>query len=147
MSLSAQFKTDETKESNGVPIRLAPNDDGSVPTFYVSRMGKTNKDYMKALERAIRPVQTRIDRKTLPREESEAILLDVFVKHVLKNWENVELADVTGNADDKGFAPYNPANAKKLFDRLPDLYDDLTQQANEAANFRDAELEDSAKNS
>ena len=43
--LFKQFKTNSTKEVEGVEIEFpeAQNDDGTVPTFVISRMGKSNK--------------------------------------------------------------------------------------------------------
>ena len=40
MSLFDQFETDTAKEIEGVPVKYAPNKDGTVPTFFLSRMGK-----------------------------------------------------------------------------------------------------------
>ncbi len=45
--LFKQFKTNSAKETEGVEIEFpeAQNDDGTVPTFIISRMGKSNKAY------------------------------------------------------------------------------------------------------
>src|SRR5207342_3524584 len=61
--LHAKFKTDRVKEVEGVAIEFsdAPNDDGSIPTFTISRMGKTNRAYSKALEQATRPYRRQIE--------------------------------------------------------------------------------------
>lgn len=146
MSLREQFGTDENKELNGVEVTYGKNDDGTIPTFVVSRMGKANKPYMKALELALRPYRRQIELKQIDNDTAGEVLETVFIKHVLKNWSNVKLADVTGSAKDEGDAPFNLANAKMLFGALPDLFDELNSQANDAANFRDAQLEADAKN-
>lgn len=143
MSLRSQYQTDTKKENDGVEVKLPANEDGTVPTFVVSRMGKANKAYMKALEVAMRPFQ----RRKIDNDTAGEILEVIFVKHVLKGWSNVKLADVTGNPQDKGDATCNEANAKLLFAALPDLFDELNTQASDASNFRDVELEDNAGNS
>ncbi len=147
MSLREQFGTNLSKETEGVEVKYGKNDDGTEPTFIISRMGKSNKGYMKALERALRPHKRAIDLKTMDNEVAGKILEDVFVAHVLKGWSNVMLNDITGKTEDKGKqAPYSREMATALFEVLPDLFDELNSQANDASNFRDAQLEDDAKN-
>jgi len=146
MSLSKQFATDTAKEVEGVVIQFGQNDDGSVPGFHISRMSKANTRYTRALEAATRPYRRQIEMGTLANDVAERVFMGVFVDTVLKGWENVELADVTGNENDTGFAPFNRANALSLFGRLPELYDDLQNQAKSAAMFKEEAQEAEAKN-
>ena len=139
MSLFAQFKTDERKEVEGVPVQYAPNGDGTIPTFFLSRMGKTNKKYTKELNRATKPFSRQLQTDTLPPEQAESIFMGVFVKTVLKGWANVR--DEDGNE-----LAFTVENATALFKKLPDLYDDLTEQAKSAALFREADIEADAGN-
>lgn len=139
MSLFAQFKTDERKETEGVPVQYAPNGDGTIPTFFLSRMGKTNKKYTKELNRATKPFARQLQTDTLPPEQAENIFMGVFVKTVLKGWVNVR--DEDGNE-----LAFTVENATALFKKLPDLYDDLTEQAKSAALFREADIEADAGN-
>ncbi|WBF76921.1 hypothetical protein PSV3_00219 [Septimatrevirus PSV33] len=69
--LFKQFKTNSTKEAEGVEIEFpeAQNDDGSVPTFVISRMGKSNKAYSKALDAASRRRRNRISRSAERRRQ------------------------------------------------------------------------------
>ena len=146
MSLSAQFKTDNDKEVNGVPVTFGENADGSVPTFTVSRMSRTNQRYAKALERASKPYKRQIDNGTFDAVASEKLLMSVFVDSVLTGWDNILLSDVTGNPDDKGFAMFSRENALALFTNLPELYAELSGQANNLSLYRAAELEADAGN-
>lgn len=146
MSLSKQFATDSAKEVEGVVIQFGANEDGSIPGFHISRMSRANSRYTKSLEVATRPYRRQIDLGTLANDVAERVFLGVFVDSVLKGWENVKLSDVTGNANDKGFAEFNRENAVALFERLPELYDDLQNQAKSAAMFKDEEQETEAKN-
>lgn len=146
MSLSKTYATDTTKENEGVKVSMPQNDDGSIPYFIIARTGRANKRYTKALERNMRPVQAQIRTKTLGNEQADTLLMSSFIEGALQSWGNIELADVTGNPEDKGFADFNPENAGKLFTRLPDLFADLTEQANDVALFRSGENEEIAKN-
>ena len=141
MSLYKQFKTNADKEMEGVEIEFneATNDDGSVPTFVISRMGKSNKRYTKALEAATRPYRRQIELGTMKNEVAEEIFLNVFVDTVLKGWKNVR--------DENGAElAFGKQAAVKLFQDLPEVYERLQEEAKQSANFRDLALEDEAKN-
>lgn len=141
MSLYTQFAVDNKKESDGVKIEMfeAENEDGTVPAFFVSRMGKSNKRYSKALESATRPYRRQIQLGTMNNEKAEEIFLEVFCDTVLMRWENV-----TGK-DGKAL-PFNKQNAIGLFKDLPEVYERLQEEAQMSANFRDETVEAEAKN-
>ena len=130
MSLFEQFETDNAKEIEGVPVKYAPNADGTIPTFYLSRMGKANKKYSKALDKATKPYARQMQLGTLAEETAEDLFRGVFVKTVLKGWENVRGKDGLE-------LEFTPENAADLFKKLPDLYDDLQEKARSAALFRE----------
>lgn len=146
MSLTSQFYTDAKKEIEGIEIRLPENDDGTVPTFVLSRMGKQNKRYTKLVEVRIKPHRRAMDLGTMNNEIAEEIINEVFAETVVKGWSNVKLSDVTGNKSDTGDADFSKSNAVALFKRLPELCDYLQKQAQDASNFRDEALEEEAKN-
>ncbi len=141
MSLYKQFATNTEKEIEGIEVQMteAENDDGSIPTFVVSRMGKANKRYSKALEAATRPYRRQIELGTMNNDKAEEIFLGVFVDTVLKGWKNVR--DESG-AD----MPFTKQTATKLFKDLPEVYERLQEEAKLSANFREASLEEEAKN-
>lgn len=141
MSLYKQYKTDETKTTEGVAIKLfeAENENGTIPTFYLARMASTNKAYQKAMEAKTRPYRRQIELNTMSEETAIKINIDVFCDTILKGWENV--SDEAGNA-----LPFNKQNAVKLMTDLPDVLDRLTVEAKNIENFRASSLEDEAKN-
>ena len=141
MSLYKQFATNTDKEIEGIEVQMteAENEDGSIPTFVVSRMGKSNKRYSKALEAATRPYRRQIELGTMNNDKAEEIFLGVFVDTVLKGWKNVR--DESG-AD----MPFTKQTAMKLFKDLPEVYERLQEEAKLSANFREASLEEEAKN-
>lgn len=139
MSLFDQFQTDQTKEIEGVPVKYAPNKDGTIPTFYISRMGKANKRYSKMLDKVTKPYARQLQLGTLDAETADDLFQGVFAKTVLKGWENVR-------GKDGEELQFTPENALMLFKALPDLYEDLTAKAQSAALFRDEANETDAGN-
>lgn len=134
--LFKQYKTNSAKESEGVEIEFpeAQNEDGTIPVFVISRMGKGNKTYSKALEAATRPYRRQVELGTLKNEVAEGLFLGVFVDTILRGWKNVQ-------AEDGIELPYTKDNAIKLLTDLPDVYERLQEEAKLAANFRDFSLE------
>lgn len=139
MSLYNQFGTDTKLETEGADITFAANDDGTIPTFRVARMGGANKRYLAALSRKTRSVTTAIRNGTLSDEQAKKISLEVFIETVLLGWSNIY--DRTGNP-----IPFTQHNANVLFNELPDLYDEIVRQAGSLTTFQTAELEEIAKN-
>lgn len=146
MSLSKQFKTDSEKEQNGVAIAFAPNDDGTVPTFYIARQSSRNTKYARTVEAVTKPYRRQIDTNTLGEKQSQALMMEVFVKSILLGWQNVAKSDISGDTSETGYADFTPDNAKALFERLPELYDSLNEQSKNVALFKDEAMEADAKN-
>jgi hypothetical protein len=148
MGLRNTFKTNSTKETEGVEIPVAVNDHNGKPiTIRVSRMSRSNKRYTKALEEATRPHSAAIANETLDNELGAKLLQEVFVDTVLLGWSNLPKSELTGNNEDTSNLPFTRENALKLFEEMPDLYDNWEAHAKRAANFRDSEREDNAGNS
>lgn len=139
--LHKQFKTNSAKESEGVEIEFpeAQNDDGSIPTFIISRMGKSNKAYSKSLEAATRPYRRQVELGTMKNEVAEGLFMGVFVDTILKGWKNVQ--GENGEA-----IAFSKDAATALLNELPDVYERLQEEAKLSANFRDSALESEAKN-
>ncbi|WLJ71194.1 hypothetical protein [Sphingomonas phage Birtae] len=147
MSLRGTFKTDKTKEVEGVEIPVGMNDHNKLPiTIRISRMSRSNKRYTKALEEATRPHSSAINNETLDNEIGSRILQEVFVDTVLLGWGNLPKSDLTGNDEDTDELPFSRENALALFEELPDLYDDWESRAKKASTFRESERSKSAKN-
>lgn len=137
-SLFKAYKMDTTKEQNGVSITYPANEDGSIPTFIVSRQSKTNQRYAKSLMRETKPYQRLMQLGSMDNDTSDKILRTVFCNSVLIGWENVL------DAENQTIA-FSVENALKLFELLPDLYDDLQRQSNNASLFLESSESD-AKN-
>lgn len=146
MGLSKQFETNANLEVNGVPVTVGDaNPDGSFVTFILARAGKSNKNYQKALTRAAAPFSRQL-RMNIEVPQLEEAYKAVFCDVVLRGWSNVPKADVTGNKEDSGYIEFNKQNAMALFNRLPELYEFLQEQASSASLFLEANREEDAKN-
>lgn len=146
MSLSSNYKTNQEKENKGVRIVKGMNEDGREIAFTLARSGKANKRYTQALERLTKPHARAIQLETLDSKLADAIFMQAFIEGCVLGWENVPMSDVTGNNESTGDAPYSVEYARMLFVNLPDLYSDLTTDANKVALFRDDALEAIAGN-
>lgn len=147
MGLRKNFATDRTLENDGVEIEVDINEHNNQPIkIRVARMSKSNKRYSKRLEEATRPHQSAIANETLDNELGAKILREVFVDSVLLSWSNLPKSELTGDPKDTADLPFNRENALKLFEELPDLYDDWEARSKKVANFREAERTSNAKN-
>ncbi|MFZ1074805.1 MAG: hypothetical protein WAN50_00295 [Minisyncoccia bacterium] len=139
MSLFKQFGTDAAKESEGIDVPFDANEDGSIPTFKIVRMGARNKAFLRAHAKFTKPYQSAIDTNRVDPDTLLKISINVFVEAALKGWSNVQ--DASGNA-----IPFNTDNAVKLFTTLPDLFYDLQRQSLSLAAFQSDETVEEAKN-
>lgn len=146
MSLSSTYKTNQSKEVAGVRVVKGMTEDNREIAFTIGRSGKANKRYTKAMERLAKPHARAIQLETLSPEMAEAINMQGFIEGCLLGWENVPMSDVTGNPESEGDAAFSRQYAQMLFENLPDLYADLTNDASKAALFRDDALEAIAGN-
>lgn len=145
-ALSKLYKTSDTKENEGVRVEVGEAEPGKMTSFVIARAGKSNKRYTKELERATRPYRRSIELETIDPKVADSVYMGVWIETCLLGWENVPAADVTGNEADTGYAPFNPANARKLFENLPELFEDLNERSKKVSLFRDEQREGDAGN-
>lgn len=146
MSMYKQFKTDGDLEKQGVVI-----DYGSF-RVRVARMGGSNKKFVTLLEQRTKPLRRAIQAETVDRTKLIDVVRSVFVDAVILDWEvNTGTEESpkweSGIEGENGeLLPFNRDNVLDALRNLPDLYDDLQEQAGKAALFRAQALEDEAKN-
>lgn len=148
MSLRQNFATDQAAEREGVWVTLGFNADKSPIRFKLSRMGKSNQRYTKALETATRDHRVAIDNESMDLILADEILQAVFVDTILLEWDGVrahELAE-TPDEEDTTPLPFNRENALALFKAMPGTYDALEDRAKKAATFRGNARDKAAKN-
>lgn len=138
--LHKQFKTDKKAEKDGIAVRFDPNDDKTVPTFYVARMGGANEtEWLKARARVWAPHREAEVLQTLSEDTKYQLARQSFVEGCLRGWENVQ--DEDGNP-----IPYSAPAAVKLFEELPDVFVELQNRALSLSAYLVVNVEASAKN-
>ncbi len=139
ISIFKQFKTNESKESEGVWVYFGDEDKPDTPAFLICRSGKSNKKYIRELERATSKNKGSFRSGKIPSDIMESIALKVFCKTVILDWKNIINLD-------KETIPFSYENAKSLMLELPDLYDQLSIFSQDFGNFKDEEMEDESGN-
>ena len=133
MDLRKAFGTNHELEQKGVWIAY---DDSCA--FLIGRIGGSNDTFSRRVNALLKPHRHQVQADTLPPEKYQSIAMAAFVETVLLDWKGVEL--------DGEELPFTKENALKLFRELPDLFNDLFNQAKSTANFRAVELEEDTKN-
>ena len=134
------FKTNENLETDGIFIEYGYAANDKPIRIRIARAGGRNTAFAKALEKETRPHRKALQTGLLDNKTADALYRKVFAETVVKGWENV--TDAQGNT-----LEFSPANALKLFNDLPELFDDLREQASMVSLFREEVLEDSLGNS
>lgn len=127
------FKTNAKLEKEGIII------DYEAFKFRIARAGGANSDYKRILRAKFRPFRHQFETETISNEIAKKLLIEVFAESVVLGWEGV--CDEDGNEIE-----FNKENCVKLLTELPDLFNDLQEQASNYKLFRQAEIEDEAKN-
>lgn len=139
MGIYQSWKTDGKKESEGVEVQFEANEDGTIPTFTICRMGDSNKEFAKMLDQLTKPYRRQMQLGTLPKSKDAEIFMEVFVCTVLRGWSNVQ-------DENNNIIPFNKENAIKVFTDLPEIYKELQANSSNLALFRVDALEAEAKN-
>jgi hypothetical protein len=139
--LHKSFKTNKNLEIEGITLEYHDQDEPDIPPvrIRIARAGGANVAYDKALDKRTRSIRRHLAANAVSMQEIRRITMDVYAETVLLGWENV-----TDEAGDP--IPFSPDNARKLFKDLPDLFDDIQQQAQQAELFRSVQIEADAKN-
>ena len=133
MGIFNTFKTDMQAEKEGVWKEFDANKDGTKPAFLLRRMGPTNPEFQKHIERFSKTYKTELNLDILTEEQAKGPMLDAFVETVLVGWRNIQREDGTA-------IEYSKENAKALMLELPDLYIVLREMAAKLSTFRDIEV-------
>lgn len=142
MSMYGLFKTDGSLENSGVII-----DYGSFRVT-LARAGGSNKKYIKSLESKVKPYKRAIQTDTLDADRQVAILREVYAEAVVLNWEVKNAGKfVQGIESPEGeILGFNKENVIDAFSNLPDLFQDIQEQASKASLFRQDILEEDSGN-
>lgn len=141
MGLRDKFGTNENLEVEGVWNQFDE-------TFRVriARATVNNTRYAKALEKATKPFRRGFD--MVSNEMQSNILKEVYAKTIVTGWQTMKDGTwVDGiNLEGDEIIPFTPDNVMRVFKELPDLFSTIQQFADEAAVYRETQLEKEAKN-
>ena len=143
MGLYKTFKTDENLETQGSVLDYG---DFQVRIAYA---GGANKRYTRYAEEKLKPLNRAIQTGALNEERSRKIMADIYAETIILDWQTiVDEKPVKGiEGPDGEIIEFNVENVKMTLENLPALFNDIQDQANSIAVFRQKDLEDEAKNS
>lgn len=145
----AAFQTNKGLEETGVWLDYGPF------RVLTARAGGANKRFARTLEAKTRPYQRAIKTETMDNAIAERIMREVFATVVVLDWETKVPSEEdpkllvwkkTIQMPDGSLAPVSPENISAVLEAVPDLFQDIQESAQRAANFRDAVREANAGN-
>jgi len=142
MSLYEDFKTSDTLEINGVRFENATY------AYTLARSGGANKKFNKMFERLARPHRRQMDNNTLPEKTAERIMHQVYARTVVLRWETLKDDEWVDGVEqpDGEIVPMTEDVLIRLFEELPDLFAQITDDAKDVAYFRQEGMEADAGN-
>lgn len=142
MSLYSQFKTDSNLEQTGVVL-----DYGNFRVT-IARAGGANKKFERVLDAKTKPYRRAIQTETMDNKRGLEILREVYAEAVVLDWQTkTEKGWEKGiEAEDGKLLPVTVENILLTFNNLPDLFQDIQEQANKAALYRQSIREAESKN-
>ena len=143
MSLQKMFATDPTREERGVAVRYTNF------RLTLARAGGANRRYQKELEAALRPHRMALVRGVFPTDQLDAIYRQVYASTVVVDWETVRIQEdgsevwVQGIEMEEGaeLTPFSADAVLAAFNRYPELYTDVKEQASNIQAYRAAARE------
>lgn len=127
----AMFASDKALEAKGIWL------DFGAFKIRVARAGGSNQKFRIALEQKLRPYQLQMKTGTMDNEQALRLLAEAYAETVVLGWEGV--TDSEGKA-----MAFTQENVVKLFTDLPELFNEVQEQAGKLANFRALEQEEAA---
>ncbi len=127
------FKTDTKMEQDGIVL------DYGEFSITIARAGKSNAKFRGLLSTTLKKHRRKIDQDTLSDDLSDKIMIEIYADSIILGWANF-----TG-PDGKAMV-FDRENVIKAMTDLPDLFADISEQANQASNFRAEQLADAEKN-
>jgi len=136
----ALFETDQSVEADGIELDYG--------AFYitVARAGGSNEGFKKALADKTRPYRRLIQEERMPEERSKQLLRETVAETVVRGWGSTKHGDGKMFGKNGEAIPFSVENVIDLFEKLPDLFQDVYEQAQKVSLFRANEAEADAGN-
>jgi hypothetical protein len=136
--LFKQFAYSPKLEAEGVEVKYSPNADGTIPTFTILRTHGRNQRFMQAWSKHAEPFEKARQKGKMTDEQARQININVFIDGLLVGFANVQDENSIMIIDNTGIA--------ELFNKLPDLFEDLQQRSVAAGTFQEQEITEAIKN-
>jgi len=149
MSMYSAFKTDQTKETEGVVV------DFGQFRCTVRRAGGANKAYQKAMETIVNPYRRIIQLGTMAEGKMKELMAEGYSKAIITNWEyQKESEDGLGDPTwvqgielpDGSIGEVSPENIKAVLIDQSDIFDMIKEVADNLRNYRTDDDEAARKN-
>lgn len=142
MGMYDQFATDPDLEKQGIYLEY------SGFRVKVARAGGANKKFLKAVEARTKPFRRAIQTGTADRDQLADQVREAFAETVVLGWEVAQGGEWVSGIEqpDGSIAPFTVDAVKDALRALPELYDDLQEQAAKVALFRKDLLQADAGN-
>lgn len=128
----AMYSSDKNLEAKGIWL------DFGAFRIRVARAGGSNQKFKIALEQKLRPHQLQIKAGTMDNDLALRLLAEAYAEAIVLDWENV--TDAAGKP-----MAFTEENVVKLFTDLPELFNEVQEQAGKLSNFRALEQEEAAQ--
>lgn len=123
MNVKELFATSEALEREGVWI------DYGTFRVKVAYAGGANRRYNKRMEELTRPHRRAILNDAFPKEQQALLVKQAVAETVVLGWEGVE--------DEGTPVPFSPEAALELFKKYEKFFEEVLQQAQSFANYRE----------
>lgn len=138
------FQTDKSKEQDGIVLNYS-----DVFWIQITRAGGSNEHYKRILTEKLKPFRRAIQTETIDEAASARLMREAVAEGIVLNWGTGRYPEGAGFMPNRAGGdpiPFTAENAAKLFEELPDLFNDVYEQANKVSLFRATETEGDAGN-
>lgn len=135
------FGTDETKEQEGIVLNYS-----DIFWLRISRAGGSNEHYKKVLTEKLRPYRRAIQTEAITNEMSEKLLREAAAEGLVLAWGSKKYGDGKMPAKTGEAMDFTVDNVVRFFTDLPDIFQDVQEQAGKVSLFRLTEVEADAGN-
>jgi hypothetical protein len=142
------FQTDKSKEQEGIVLNYS-----DVFWIQITRAGGSNDHYKRILTEKLKPFRRAIQTETIDEAASARLMREAVAEGIVLNWGTGRFPNGAGSipsSPKSSFAgepiPFSAENVAKVFEELPDLFNDVYEQANKVSLFRATETEGDAGN-
>jgi hypothetical protein len=139
MSLYKQFKTNNKTESEGTWVTFGVDDKGDSIEFLLARAGGSNKKFLSLSEKLFKPHRRQLQSGSINKDLVLKLTQEIYAKTVVIDWKNVR-------DDQDNLFPFSVDNCIKLFNDLPEFFNELVRITDDINLYKDSEREEDVKN-